>query len=127
MPYRGKHEFYLYNSVLVGLICMLLLVSTGCTGFRVCAEGDPWFGQDKVKHFVGSAVAAAGVTLIAENNGAEDSEEAALIGFSASMALGTTKEVLDETVRDYCFSWKDLVWDFLGASVGASIAAAASE
>jgi len=123
-PYQGKHELKGSGRIIIVLMFAVIIASTGCTGIRACGEGDHWFGQDKAKHFLGSAVIAAGGTVIAANNTDEESD-AALIGFSAAMATGLSKELYDNGVKETCFSWKDLFWDFLGASVGASIAAAA--
>lgn len=125
-PYRGKHELRDPNGIITALLCVVLLFSSSCTGFRACSEGDPWFGQDKMKHFLGSAVIAAGGTVIAANN-TDDDEDAALIGLSAAMATGLSKELYDNGIKQTCFSWKDLIWDFLGASVGATAAAAVTD
>jgi len=122
-PYQGKHETGLFRLFATCLVAIGLLISSSCTGLRSCGEGDRWFGKDKGKHFISSAMIAAGGTVIAANS--LDNEDAAVIGVSVTMATGLSKEFYDNGVKETCFSWKDLVWDFIGASVGASIAAAA--
>ena len=39
------------------------------------------------------------------------------------MAAGLGKETYDLRVKGTCWSWRDVFWDFLGASAGASLAA----
>jgi putative lipoprotein len=107
------------------LLAASALLLSGCTGLRPCGPDDAWFSRDKAYHFFGSAAVAAGVALAAEDR--NDREDAGLIGFSAAMTVGAGKELIDDRVRGTCFSWKDLFWDFLGASAGATAAAMASE
>jgi len=99
----------------------LLLATPGCAGFRSCHEGDPWLGTDKFKHFAISGAIAAGVTAGLHE---KDSDVAVAAGMGAAMVAGTAKEWHDLYNRNTCWSWKDLVWDFIGASVGASAASA---
>jgi len=96
----------------------------GCAGFRSCQEGDAWFGTDKYKHFAFSGAIAAAVTASFHE---EDPETAAALGMGAAMAAGTTKEWHDLHKRNTCWSWRDLAWDFIGASVGVTAAAAARD
>jgi len=121
IPYRGKYE----NEIRGALFCLLLLIQTGCAGFRTCGPDDSWRGNDKFKHFAAASVIGAGATAIASSE--YDSGDAAVIGMSTAMAAGLGKEWYDLRVKNTCFSWKDLAWDFLGASVGVSLAAWATD
>lgn len=103
---------------------VILMTTAGCAGFRSCPSGDDWFGADKLKHFALSGVIAAGVTAALHE---EDPETAAVAGMGVAMAAGATKEWHDLYRRDTCWSWRDLAWDFIGASVGVTAAAAARD
>lgn len=113
--YRGKYG--------CALLAALLLINGGCAGIRSCGAEDPWLGSDKARHFAAAALIGGGVTLLADN----ETDSSPAVGWSAAVATGATKEVYDLKVRKTCFSWKDLVWDVIGASVGVSIAVWASE
>ncbi len=115
--YRGKYP-------LAGLV-LLCLACSGCASFRSCGNGEGWFGQDKAKHFAGSALIGGSVTAIAAQD--MDTGEAVALGYAVAMSAGIGKEVYDLNVKNTCWSWKDLVWDFLGASVGITIAAQAAD
>ncbi len=113
--YRGKYGFT--------LLAALLFVNTGCASFRRCGRDDSWLGQDKARHFAATALIGGGVTLLAD----DETDSAAAIGWSTAVATGVAKEVYDLRVKKTCFSWKDLAWDIIGASVGVSIAAWATD
>lgn len=98
-----------------GLVAAVLLLQAGCAGFRTC--GDPWLGPDKAKHFAAGFVLGAGGSLAARDLGPE---EAAATGWTTAMAAGFGKEAYDLRVKGTCWSWRDVFWDFLGASLGAS-------
>ena len=101
----------------IGLAAVWAL-TTGCAGFRPCPDG--WWGADKAQHFAAAALIGAGGTALAPSR--LEAEEAAAVGWSAAMLAGAGKEGWDANVRKTCWSWQDLFWDFLGASVGASAA-----
>ena len=103
-----------------GLVAAVLLLQAGCAGFRTC--NDAWLGPDKAKHFAAGFVIGAGGALAARNLG---TEEAAAIGCTTAMAAGFGKEAYDLRIKGTCWSWRDVFWDFLGASAGASLALAA--
>jgi putative lipoprotein len=72
------------------------------------------------RHFLKTASAT---TLAAEST---TRDEALFIGIGFSVGMGTLKETHDLTVKNTCFSWKDLAWDLLGATAGATAAHAAN-
>ena len=109
----------MFSRGLHGLVAAVLLLQAGCAGFRTC--NDVWWGPDKAKHFAAGFALAAGGTLAARDL---EPEEAAAIGWTAAMAAGLGKETYDLRVKGTCWSWRDVFWDFLGASAGASLAAA---
>ena len=123
--YRGKSEFSLRFAVFLAGTVMAASFSSGCAGIRVCDQGDDWLGSDKAKHFAASALIGGGVTAIAGQE--MDSGDAAGIGMATALGAGVGKEIYDVRVKKTCASWKDLAWDCLGASVGVTIAAQASD
>lgn len=72
------------------------------------AAAESWSGDDKQIHFLGSAMVAVVVTA------ATDSP---WIGFWSVLALGVTKEVIDQR-RGGRASGRDLVADVAGAYIG---------
>ena len=105
----------MFSRGLHGLVAAVLLLQAGCAGFRTC--GDSWLGPDKAKHFAAGFVLGAGGALAARDLGPE---EAAGIGWTTAMAAGFGKAAYDLRVKDTCWSWRDVFWDFLGVSLGAS-------
>ena len=80
---------------------------------------DPWFGADKVKHFLMSAfvhsVAYSGARSVGLERGA-----AQVAAGGAAMAVGVWKEVRDR--RDGGrFSTRDLAWDAAGSLAAAAL------
>ena len=89
-----------------GALAVLLLVG----------PPDRWFGVDKLKHFVVSALAQSVTYSVLQYAGAP--RDAALGGSLATgVALGVGRELHDRRVRG-AFSVRDLVWD--GAGLGAA-------
>lgn len=74
---------------------------------------DPWFGADKVKHFMMSAFIQSAAFSVARAAGMPRSN-AQLLGGVSSLAFGVGKEVLDRRGARQ-FSVKDLLWDGAGA------------
>ena len=92
-----------------------LLNLAGCATAPVAQ--DPWFGQDKFKHFGISAVVAGVATVVGEHNGLEDGEAfAPAIGLT--LALGAGKETYDARVKRTFWSWRDLTWGLMGGLAG---------
>ena len=101
----------------------VLTLATGCAlpGGR---SSDPWFGRDKLYHFAGSAAISASTAAAARHNGADDAE-AGMIAIGVTLSVGSAKEHYDRTVKKTYWSWKDMVWNTLGAIVGSAAVAAA--
>ena len=80
---------------------------------------DPWFGVDKVKHFVVAAAIQSGTYTVLRE--ADVRHWPSLDGaFAATAALSLGKELHDRR-RTGLFSWKDLVWDGAGAISAAAV------
>ena len=96
-------------------LCLFGLLLGGCASMH--PPGDAWLGEDKAKHFLVAGALGAGITYAVEDGGGSQGEAAALT-YGVVIPLGVGKEVVDLKVRGTGFSWKDLVWDILGASAG---------
>lgn len=87
----------------------------GCT--TTGKQNDDWFGEDKLKHFVVGGVIGAGVTKIAENNGVHECTAPA-VGISVTLVVGAGKESYDKRIKGTAYSWKDMVWNLAGSTLG---------
>jgi putative lipoprotein len=116
---QKKPAFNHVNGMVMFRLYLLaaVFVFSGCANFRAC--DDDWWGRDKGLHFAASAAIGAGVTWAALDN--HHDLDAAAIGIAASSAVGAGKEWYDLSVKKTCWSWRDLVWDVFGASVGATV------
>lgn len=104
--------FQFYPRVIVSSIAIALC---GCAALPKTAVDDHWFAHDKAQHFAVSAVVAAAVV---DNSTTRDCERVA-ISIGTTMALGGTKELYDANIKGTYFSYKDMLWNLVGASVGA--------
>ena len=78
---------------------------------------DRWFGPDKAKHFVVSAVIQSVGHSVLRANGFEYREAAWTAGV-ATLSVGVGKELWDR-YRGRAFSWRDLSADAAGGGTGA--------
>lgn len=85
---------------------------------------DPWLGQDKAAHLVGSAALTA-LAHVAWTQGAGLDGDAALpFAATVSLSAGLAKELSDERrVRRPQFSWRDLAADALGTAAAVALIA----
>ncbi len=82
---------------------------------------DPWFGKDKVHHFLTSAfLSSVGYYFLHEEQKQSNNfSQGGSFGFSIS--LGLAKEVRDGFKPQNAFSVKDLIADILGTLVGTAM------
>lgn len=97
----------------------LLLVSLGSVN-PPPPPPDPWFGEDKLKHFftsfVVTSLSASGVRMV----GIEP-RASLWVGAGVASGAGVYKELSDARTGS-TFSYRDLLWDFGGiAAAGALI------
>lgn len=107
------------------LFLALPLLLTGCAGFRAC--DDAWTGPDKTRHFLAAGAISAGAYWAAREGGDIDQGDASAASFGTAMAAGLAKEGVDLYHRNTCWSWRDVAWDAIGASVGLTLSLAADE
>ena len=94
------------------MILEAILVAGFATAPTAPPPPDPFFGEDKVKHFVTSFV----VTSLAVSGGRAvglDRRDSLAAGAGVSLALGVGKEINDSR-RGQFFSVRDLLWDIAG-------------
>lgn len=83
------------------------------------APHDPWFGTDKAKHFVVSAVVQSATHSVLRANH-HDYREAAWTAGAVTLTVGVGKEMWDAR-QGRIFSWKDLAADGAGGVAGAVV------
>ena len=102
--------------------CVLLLVLLAplAAHAQTTTSTDPWFGQDKWRHFgVTSALAASGYgvsSLVFEGR-----RERVLVGVGVALTAGAWKERYDHKHGGDA-SWRDFMWDGMGTASGVAIA-----
>jgi uncharacterized protein YfiM (DUF2279 family) len=80
---------------------------------------DPWFGADKLKHFLISAMMQSTAVSVARAAGVQ--RNAAQIGGAVvTFSVGVGREVHDRRAGR-ALSLKDLLWDGLGGAAAASL------
>jgi uncharacterized protein YfiM (DUF2279 family) len=86
---------------------------------RAPVPGSPWFGADKIKHFLMSAFIHSTAYSAARWSGANRSTSHVLAAI-ASGSAGLLKEIHDRRSKRP-FSVSDLVWDAAGATTAAAL------
>lgn len=81
--------------------------------------GGPWFGADKIKHFLMSAFVHSTAFSIARSAGVQRSGAQAA-GAVGAVTVGIWKELHDRRVGKP-FSVPDLLWDGAGAASAAAL------
>lgn len=82
---------------------------------------DPWFGRDKVLHFVGSAVVQGAAYTLFHRDARYTvaAQRASLV----TVAVGVGKELYDlRHPSRHRASWRDLAWDGVGGTAATVIA-----
>lgn len=93
-------------------------LAAGCASLR--HGDDPWWGEDKAKHFAVCSLAGAAGALAARQADGSDGQ-AFGIGVGVAVGLGVGKETYDDRIKGTYFSGKDLVWDLLGGLAGSLV------
>ncbi len=110
-----------------GIILLLLITGSLCSvrGESVADSSvsdtirvDSWFGDDKIRHLAGSMILTTFSAQVARQRFNVSQKNAVLIGAGFSFSLGLAKETLDQTKPDNIFSWKDLIADIAGITLG---------
>lgn len=88
---------------------------------RLAPDSDPWFAEDKFKHFFVS-YATTGITFAAARTAGLGGSDARLVAAVAAGVAGLGKELVDAG-RGTGFSARDLVWDGLGIAAALALVA----
>lgn len=81
---------------------------------------DPWFAEDKLKHFVASFVVTS-LTVSGARLAGADHDTSIWIGVGVTATAGVAKEFRDVR-RQSIFSYRDLLWDIAGITAAAAMA-----
>jgi len=83
---------------------------------------DLWAGKDKYRHFLLSGFWSAFSYLLCHRHFDYSEEKSLLLSGGVVLSLGLSKEVRDGFQADNRFSYKDLVFDVVGAGCGLFLA-----
>lgn len=86
--------------------------------FHSFSYGDTWFGADKLRHFLASAVITAIARHHFENTAGLSPSSANWTAVSLTFTLGTAKEVWDGVGKKGKASFRDLAADGAGIGIG---------
>jgi len=106
---------------IMNVIIVFALVAGGCA--TINRPDDKWFARDKALHFGASAIIAGGSTYAMIDNG-RDENDSTVAGFGIALVFGIGKETYDAGVKKTYWSWKDFIWDIIGAGTGAFVVSA---
>lgn len=106
MESSGLSKLFLQLLLVVGLAFSL---ASGAVGQEVKKKAkDPWFGKDKLKHFVVSAVVAGAGYYVAHSKMKMKKENARAASAGVTLGLGLGKEYMTESIRTRGFP--DGIW-----------------
>lgn len=101
------------------LITAIVLSTVACASLPKNDDPnhDHWFARDKMLHFAVSGV-ISGLTAKAAKDSGSGRCDAAAIGFGVSISIGAGKELYDKYQRKTGYSYRDMVWNAAGSTVG---------
>lgn len=105
------------NRITLVITLINLCLLSACTPINHTRHKDDWFGRDKAQHFAVSAFVGASTSTMLMHNGHGDCESATG-GIAFSVVVGAGKEYHDKYNRNKNWSWKDMLWNFIGGTVG---------
>lgn len=112
-----------FDQALRGGVSPLVLFSsadslrTGKESIKL-ANTDRWLAPDKGKHFMASLYSTVLISQLSENTFGVNKNQASGLAVGFTIGLGVTKELIDKKSASSFFSWKDLVADLVGITVG---------
>jgi uncharacterized protein YfiM (DUF2279 family) len=71
---------------------------------------DPWWGEDKAKHMAVSFIMASSFYTLIDGKRVERK----CMAFAFTLSLGILKELYDWRIKKTIFSYRDLIYDFIG-------------
>jgi len=79
---------------------------------------DTWYGDDKIRHLVGSMFSAALLVQVADHRTRWPEKEIKIFAAGTTLGLGFVKELYDRRKPGNHFCWKDLTVDAGGVLIG---------
>ncbi|MCF7832955.1 MAG: DUF2279 domain-containing protein [Candidatus Marinimicrobia bacterium] len=86
--------------------------------FALRQPTDKWFSQDKWMHLTSAYFLTLQSSFTLENMFYIENENSRKISLGISLSFSLGKEFYDVFSKKSIFSWKDLVYDVVGASLG---------
>ena len=113
---RPKKIFFLYIIFIASLAFCQNSPDSLTVHYKPSGQ-DLWFAKDKADHFLSSAFLSGFGYYVATQELNTNNQQAEQIALSFSLSTGVLKEFYD-LQRGGKFSWKDIVADIAGASLG---------
>ena len=85
---------------------------------KLLQRRDSFFGRDKLKHFVASAVITGLASWHCNHTFKTVPSRAVQYGFSLTITIGVVKEFVDFYTSKRWFSWRDIIADLAGCITG---------
>jgi putative lipoprotein len=104
-----------------GFVAVFLCTDPGVSQEYKKKAKDPWFGKDKLKHFVVSATVAGAGYYIAHSKLKMKKENARAASAGVTLGLGLGKEIYDRKHSETGFSRRDLAADAAGCGTGIAV------
>ena len=79
---------------------------------------DVWYGDDKIRHVVGSLFSTTLLTQIAARDRGWNKNKAEIFAIGTTLSFGFVKELYDQRKPGNHFCWKDLTADAVGILLG---------
>ena len=107
-------------NVKISSFSLVLLLSLS-PQLALAEEADPWFGQDKLLHFLASSAITTG-TYGVSGLVLDGRIPRALVAAGTSLTIGAGKELIYDRSGRGDPSWRDFTWDVLGTVAGLGVA-----
>ncbi len=116
----------MHKLIVLLILCQLFIFTADSVSQEIIPDStdqnqkvteDKWLGKDKFKHFVACLYCAGFTEWISNHHYGLYKNQSRRTGIIVSMSIGIAKEIYDKK-RYEKFSWKDIVFDLLGAVCG---------
>jgi uncharacterized protein YfiM (DUF2279 family) len=90
----------------------------GAPDLNLTKTQDKFFAPDKAQHLMGSLISTVFFYKIFEGPAGANSTDSKYLAGGLTLSIGISKEILDSSDLKNHFSWKDLIADIAGISLG---------
>lgn len=108
-------QLFSLTSARLYLLCVLVALPSCASNL---AKLDFIVADDKIKHLSATIGISAATAAYYRRDRNKNRCNAAAMGFGISMSIGAGKEIYDKQVKKTRWDWDDMVWNFIGSSVG---------